>query len=53
MFWLFTIWLFVSLFLLSISKNSLLNREFHIYNTVIKHPYLKRIFIKDSYYTFE
>lgn len=44
---------FVTLVCLTVCKDSFLNREFRIYQKVIKYPFLKREFIKSTYETFE
>ncbi|AII15841.1 hypothetical protein PmNV_053 [Penaeus monodon nudivirus] len=53
MIWLLLIITFVCLVLISFSKDSFMNRELSIYNLVSTKPYLKRMFILDTYKTFE
>uniref|UniRef100_A0AAU8GD42 Uncharacterized protein n=1 Tax=Faxonius propinquus nudivirus TaxID=3139431 RepID=A0AAU8GD42_9VIRU len=43
---------FIALILLTFSRDSLLNREYNIYNQLAKRPYLVRDFIKTTYFTF-
>lgn len=53
MIWLLLIITFVCLVLISFSRDSFMNRELSIYNLVSTKPYLKRMFILDTYKTFE
>lgn len=52
MIWILVIITFVFLVLMTLCKDSWLNRELHIYNKVSTKPYLKRTFITDTYNTF-
>lgn len=52
MLWCLIVVTFVALVCLTVCKDSFLNREFRIYQTLSKHPYLRREFIKHTYDTF-
>lgn len=48
----FVIISFITVILLTLAKDSFLNREFHIYSLITKYPFLQRELIKDTYEDF-